>query len=231
MKIINSVLSKRSRLIGLLLIMTSLGLLLFTQGYDASKDEMVVISTEYGDITVGLYKNTPIRRQSFMNLVKDSYYDSLLFHRVLKGFMIHDAQAGQLFGSVHEDYSGFTNNSSSKGTLLASKNEKEIADCQLNSTESRFYIVDGNVIETNKSDLFVLENQDLGYPQKPYNSKASVISAFIKERSPDADYTVCGEIVDGKEIIDLIAFQPGNGGSGREKDIKMSMKIIKQRWP
>ncbi len=49
MKIIHSVLTKQSKVFGILLASTSLVLLLFVQWYDAGKKEMVVISTKYGD--------------------------------------------------------------------------------------------------------------------------------------------------------------------------------------
>src|SRR5690606_37739988 len=59
-----------------------------TYHYDAKREEMVVITTKYGDMTVRLYPETPLHKANFLKLVNESFYDSTLFHRVIKGFMI-----------------------------------------------------------------------------------------------------------------------------------------------
>src|SRR5215510_15935716 len=51
----------------------------------------VLLQTNYGDIVVRLSDSTPLHRDNFLKLVKMHYYDSVLFHRVIKNFMI---QAG-----------------------------------------------------------------------------------------------------------------------------------------
>jgi cyclophilin family peptidyl-prolyl cis-trans isomerase len=49
---------------------------------------MVEISTDMGAMKVLLYNETPNHRDNFIKLVEKHFYDSLLFHRVIKGFMI-----------------------------------------------------------------------------------------------------------------------------------------------
>ena len=49
---------------------------------------VVKISTEYGDMKVRLYDKTPKHRDNFLKLVKEKFYDGLLFHRVINHFMI-----------------------------------------------------------------------------------------------------------------------------------------------
>ena len=51
----------------------------------------VLLQTNYGDIIIRLSDSTPLYRDNFLKLVKSHYYDSVLFHRVIKNFMI---QAG-----------------------------------------------------------------------------------------------------------------------------------------
>src|SRR5678815_3128487 len=53
---------------------------------DRKKD--VFFQTNYGDIVVRLSDSTPLHRDNFLKLVKTHYYDSVLFHRVIKNFMI-----------------------------------------------------------------------------------------------------------------------------------------------
>ena len=51
-------------------------------------DHVVTIKTKYGDMVAILYDETPKHKENFIKLAKEHYYDSLLFHRVIQGFMI-----------------------------------------------------------------------------------------------------------------------------------------------
>ena len=53
-----------------------------------SKDYVVVIHTPFGDMTAILYDETPLHKANFIKLAKEGQYDSTIFHRVMKGFMI-----------------------------------------------------------------------------------------------------------------------------------------------
>ena len=57
----------------------------------AVAENMVTLHTSMGDIKIRLYDDTPIHRDNFLKLVREGYYDGLIFHRVIKDFMI---QAG-----------------------------------------------------------------------------------------------------------------------------------------
>src|SRR5215510_15729049 len=66
----------------------------------------VLLQTTYGDIIVRLSDSTPLHRDNFLKLVKVGFYDSVLFHRVIKNFMIQSgdpeskhAAAGQPLGN------------------------------------------------------------------------------------------------------------------------------------
>ena len=48
----------------------------------------VLIETTAGNITLALYDETPVHRDNFIKLVKEGFYDGLLFHRTIEGFMI-----------------------------------------------------------------------------------------------------------------------------------------------
>src|SRR6187402_3034841 len=51
-------------------------------------ERMVLISTEFGDMKLKLYNETPKSRDNFIAMVEKGFYDSLLFHRIIQGFMI-----------------------------------------------------------------------------------------------------------------------------------------------
>ena len=57
-------------------------------GCAQKKDFVVTIKTKYGDMVAILYDETPKHKENFIKLAKEHYYDSLLFHRVMQGFMI-----------------------------------------------------------------------------------------------------------------------------------------------
>ncbi len=54
----------------------------------ATKERLVQIKTDYGTMLIRLSDSTPLHRDNFIKLVKEGFYDSLLFHRVIEGFMI-----------------------------------------------------------------------------------------------------------------------------------------------
>src|SRR6478735_605177 len=71
----------------------------------------VLMQTTMGDITIRLSDSTPLHRDNFLKLVKVGFYDSVLFHRVIKNFMIQSgdpeskhAAAGQPLGSGGPTY-------------------------------------------------------------------------------------------------------------------------------
>jgi len=72
---------------------------------DRRKD--VLLETNFGNIVVRLSDSTPWHRDNFLKLVKTGYYDSVLFHRVIKNFMIQGgdpdskhAKPGEPLGNV-----------------------------------------------------------------------------------------------------------------------------------
>ena len=71
----------------------------------------VLLQTTMGDITIRLSDSTPLHRDNFLKLVKVGFYDILLFHRVIKDFMIQggdptskNAPAGQQLGNGGPSY-------------------------------------------------------------------------------------------------------------------------------
>ena len=75
------------------------------------KQVKFVIHTDFGDMKGILYNETPKHRDNFVKLAKSGFYNGLLFHRVINGFMIQggdpqskNAKAGQQLGSGDPGY-------------------------------------------------------------------------------------------------------------------------------
>ncbi len=124
-------------------------------------ERIVQIGTEFGVIKVKLYNETPKSRDNFVKLVQDGFYDSLLFHRVIKGFMIQggdpqskNAAPGVMLGNGDVGYTIPAEFNDSlfhkKGALCAARTEnpeKAGSACQ-------FYLAQGKTLTDAELDQF-----------------------------------------------------------------------------
>ena len=192
-----------------------------------SGGQQAIISTEYGDITVVLYDETPMHRDNFIKLAKDGFYDDLLFHRVMQGFMIQggdpnskDAPPGQTLGNGGPGYSispeiGFPH---FRGTLAAARQPGDPATTP--SSGSQFYLVHGQPV----TDA-MLDGIERRFNFK-YTPEQRALYKEIGGR-PDLDmsYTVYGEIVSGLDVVDKIAAVAVDQRNRPLQDLKMSVKL------
>lgn len=120
----------------------------------AEKETMVLMRTNKGDITLKLYNDTPLHRDNFLRLVADKQYDGLLFHRVIKDFMIQggdvtskDAPMSKSLGAGDLGYTvpaefRYPVRFHKKGALCAARTGDEV-NPEKASSASQFYIVTG----------------------------------------------------------------------------------------
>lgn len=71
-------------LFSLLFVMTACG----PEQLEEGKPVYVTVSTNMGDVTVMLYDDTPLHRDNFIKLCQDNAYEGVLFHRVIKEFVV-----------------------------------------------------------------------------------------------------------------------------------------------
>jgi len=144
----------------LLLIISLLGLLSGCAQKNDKNDYVVTIKTSYGDMVAILYDETPRHKENFIKLAREKYFDSLLFHRVMQGFMIQggdpdsrNAQPGQPLGMGSPGYTIPAEFNPAlfheRGALSAARQPDE-QNPGKESSGSQFYIVQGTVI--NKAD-------------------------------------------------------------------------------
>ena len=61
-----------------------------------NKEEKILIRTKFGDIKIKLYKNTPLHRANFVLLAKRNFFDSTIFYRVIRNFMIQGGNSDKI---------------------------------------------------------------------------------------------------------------------------------------
>jgi cyclophilin family peptidyl-prolyl cis-trans isomerase len=140
----------------LALLILLLATVLSSCGGPGGSDEVVTIKTSYGDMVVILYDETPKHKENFLKLAKEKYYDSLLFHRVIAGFMLQGgdpdskkATPDQMLGQGGPGYTVpaeiNANFYHEKGALAAARLSDQ-QNPEKESSGSQFYIVQGRII-------------------------------------------------------------------------------------
>lgn len=124
---------------------------------------LVELKTDMGDIIVKLYNDTPLHKENFLKLVKDGFYDGLLFHRVIDSFMIQtgdpdskDAPAGKMLGSGDPGYTiaaeiDYPKHYNKYGALAAARTGDQF-NPERRSSGSQFYIVTGRTMSEQQFD-------------------------------------------------------------------------------
>ncbi len=139
----------------LLLILLASSFTLYT-GCAQKNDYVVTFKTPMGEMVAILYDETPKHKANFIKLTKEKYFDSLLFHRVIPGFMIQSGDPdskkilpGQALGNGGPGYTVDAEFNPKffheKGALCAARQSDQINPTKA-SSGSQFYIVQGTVV-------------------------------------------------------------------------------------
>jgi peptidyl-prolyl cis-trans isomerase B (cyclophilin B) len=165
------------------------------------KETVVVIETNYGTIKAKLYNDTPLHRDNFIKLVNEGWYNGSPFHRVINNFMI---QGGQNADGRQDP--GYTvpaefreNHFHKKGALCAARQADQVNPKKA-SSGSQFYIVQGQVFDDKKLELY---EERLGKIFSATQRQAYKTVGGTPHL--DGDYTVFGEVTEGLDIVDKIA--------------------------
>jgi peptidyl-prolyl cis-trans isomerase B (cyclophilin B) len=171
------------------------------QKQEAGKETVVIMKTTMGDMKIKLYNETPQHRDNFVKLVSDKFYDGLLFHRVIKDFMIQggdpdskDAPPGKQLGMGNPGYT-------LPAEILPQFKHKKgaLAAARTNNPERR----------SSGSQFYIVHNEN-GTPHL------------------DGQYTVFGEVIEGMNVIDKIGTVTTIPGDRPEVDVKIiSVTIAK----
>ena len=142
------------------------------------KEEVVVLDTNYGEIIVKLYHDkTPKHANNFIKLVKEGFYDSLTFHRVIPGFVI---QGGD---PLSKDDNPYNDGQGGPGYLIPA----ELGEMH------------------RKGTLGAARLGDRANPKRKSNGSQFYICLQNLPNLDSGGYTVLGEVVSGWKAIDAIA--------------------------
>lgn len=202
-----------------------------TSAQDAPKGTKVLISTSLGDIKIVLYNNTPQHRDNFVKLAQSEYFNDLLFHRVIEGFMIQggdpdsrNAKPKQALGmggpgyDIPMEYNA--ENYHKRGALAAAREGDEV-NPQKASSGSQFYIVTGRLFTDKELDQ-IEKRRGITYSAEQRNTYKT-----IGGYAPlDKEYTVFGEVYEGMDVVDKISKVARDANDRPVSDIKMTVTII-----
>lgn len=195
----------------------------------------ITISTSMGDMEAFLYTETPKHAENMIKLANEGYYDDLLFHRIIKGFMIQGgdpkskgADAKARLGSGGPGYkvdAEFNPIYIHKKGAIAAARTGGSGNPKKESSGSQFYIVHGK--KETLASLKQIEarinsnNPGLNFAYTP--EQIEIYTTIGGTAMLDMDYTVYGEVYQGLDIIDKIAATKTAPGDRPLVDVTMKI--------
>lgn len=189
--------------------------------------DIVTIETEYGNMEIQLFSSTPKHTANFSKLVDEGFYDDLLFHRVMNGFMIQGGDPESRGASVDQPLGsggpGYTIPAEIgiphfKGMLSAARQGDEV-NPKKESSGSQFFIVQGGPVDDGQLDA-VEKAKKFKYSE----AQRAKYKKLGGTPMLDGDYSVFGEVSSGLDVIDKIARVETDPRERPLKDIKMKIR-------
>ncbi len=208
-----------------LLVILSAVIFLSNRCSQKSSEQHAVIQTNLGDIEVLLYNETPVHRDNFIKLIKSKFYDDLLFHRCIPGFVIQggdpnskNAPAGQMLGAgeAGDRLKSEIGLPHYRGALAMARDNNP----QKMSSSCQFYIVTGNKLSEMELNQWEM-NKHIKYnaAQKQKYLEAGGLPSL------DGEYTVFGEVVRGMDVVDKISTLPQDQANRPTQNVTMHIRL------
>jgi peptidyl-prolyl cis-trans isomerase B (cyclophilin B) len=203
------------------------------------KRDIEIVTTE-GAITLRLSDSTPLHRDNFLRLVKSGFYDSVLFHRVIKGFMIQagdpDSKTAAAGVPLGNGGLGYTVPAELRPTLfhkkgaLAAARQGDQVNPEKASSATQFYLVQGRTFTDAQMDSIEVTRLQ---GRKILPQRRDLYRTLGGTPQLDSNYTVFGEVVRGLDVIDKIASVETSKGQDRDRPLQdvriLSMKLVKRK--
>ena len=197
-----------------------------------NNNTMILLETTMGNIKMELFDDTPVHTNNFKKLVEQGFYDGVLFHRVIEGFMIQTgepesktAKPGDRLGAGGPGYTIpaeiIPAHYHRRGAVAAARTGDQ-GNPMRRSSGSQFYIVHGKA--TSADQLKAYSRYGFEFSDEQLDVYATVGGA----PTLDAQYTVFGQVVDGMDVVDKIATAEKDAADRPKTDIKIiKASIIK----
>ena len=208
------------------LLFVLLSFLAFSSCNKSGGKTYAMIETSMGNIKVELYDSTPGHKENFIKLAKEGFYDGLLFHRVMSGFMIQGgdpesktAAPGARLGSGGPGYTipAEIGAPHFKGTLAAARTSNP----EKRSSGSQFYLTQGTP-QTDASLDQIEKSKGITYSPAQREKYKQMGGA----PGLDMDYTVYGEVVEGLNVIDKIAKVATDQSNRPLENVTMKVRML-----
>jgi cyclophilin family peptidyl-prolyl cis-trans isomerase len=193
---------------------------------------ILLMETSMGKIKFILYEQTPMHADNFIKLANDGTYNGVLFHRVIKNFMIQtgdpdskNASKGALVGSGGSRYTipaEFHPDLYHKNGAIAAARQGDRTNPNRESNGSQFYIVQGEIFTDEQLD----QMENAGSHIKFTAEQRMVYKSVGGAPHLDYGYTVFGEVIEGFEVIDAIGAVPTDERDRPLNDVKIIQIII-----
>lgn len=203
----------------------------------------VLLETTMGNIRIALYDETPQHRDNFLKLTKMGSYDSLLFHRVIKDFMVQsgdifskNAKPGQLLGMGDYDYTQEPEFRLPKifhrRGVVAAAREGDNKNPERRSGASQFYIVWGKIYDDRRLDYTQtkLDSITNGAVQLTPEMR-EVYKTIGGTPHLDGQYTVFGEVTEGLDLIEKMQLVETDKNDRPLEDIRILKATVTKDIP
>lgn len=197
-----------------------------------AKIKRIVISTTLGDIHIRLFNNMPQYRDNFVKLIKEGFYNQLLFHRVIEDFVIQSGAADSR-DAAWDDIVGWKGPGYTlpahinpkyyhKRGMIGSPRMPNDVNTDKRSDGGQFYIVQGRKYNDYELDEIEKENNI-----KFTSSQRKTYKTTGGAPTLDGEYTIFGQVVSGMDIVDNIAKEKVNNEWRPIKNIRIKKISIK----
>ena len=182
----------------------------------AQERAQVLFETTAGNIRIALYDETPIHRDNFLKLTKMHVYDSLLFHRVIKDFMIQSgdtnskhAKPGEALGTGDFDYTlapefRLPTIFHRRGAVAMAREGNDV-NPEMRSSACQFYIVWGRI--QNGATIARTQQRLEESTDGEVQLTPEMIDVYKTQGGTphlDGQYTVFGEVIEGMDVVEQI---------------------------
>jgi cyclophilin family peptidyl-prolyl cis-trans isomerase len=164
---------------------------------ELNQENEVLIETDFGNMRIRLYDETPLHRANFIKNIKEGVYEDAQFYRVFYQFMI---QAGIYPKELNYTIPAEFNKKfiHKKGALSMARGDEN--NPRLESSSTEFFIVHGG-----KYADYQVEEEIENHGLTPTPEQREIYMTLGGYMSLDQQYTVFGEVIEGLEVIDQIA--------------------------